>query len=547
MNRTSKIDSKQKPSRHILVWLESWEFYENPFKSWDAAREPDLSRYYIKPPFYEQLLSEPVSSLIFSYRGGGKSAALRMLASECRPLFRNSNVLAVPFTDFSPFVEDLSHVKKYTLRDYLTKIIEISLVRALIDIWKQFSHGLSIETLVLGELRYWLEKNAEYLLDIRQPDAFYENVIHNYLFRGNWDFNNRENVRSIGSNSKRNHFFTFWESLVKAEPCPPKISLTSSSQIMWAFIQFLLNLLSTEHVTCSYIYLLIDGVDEYLLTQNDADAAVKLLKPLLGNLRFLEIPNLAVKFFLPLEFKPFFSDIARTDRLQSYELMWKARPKGCAFERTRDLLRARINHFNKAGIQSLAEMCVPSLRSWIEDAILDEAQGNPRNMLRLGNQIFVEHCRGNPYPESEITQNDWERALSWFRGTVNPYHQEIVTKGSRKDEGIHEKLEEDSSFALNIDLKAGNIFIGSEKIPPPPNRQYRLLAYLYRRKGEICSRDEIIRAVYKNEAGISDEALGSLVYRLRIHLYKHRKDEKITKSHYIRTVPYRGYVLDNAV
>lgn len=525
----SQFDS-QGLSGHILTWLKSWDFYDNPFKVWDAAREPDLQHYYVKPPFYEQMLTEPVSSLVYACRGGGKSAALRMLAAECRPQFSGSSVLAVPFTDFSPFAEDIS-ARPPTFEEYIKNIITLTLEAALRDIWKRArQESPPKEKTILQELRYWIEQYAPYLLT---P--------------------NLANVLNTGAPIPIHYryeaekaFRAFWSEVLRVSPVPPQYSFNSLTQTIQIFITFIRNLLSTDRYPCAAVYVLVDGIDEYLFTQDDANAAATIIKPILGNLRFLETPGLAVKFFLPLEFRTAFDATARTDRLQSYVLQWKPQDEPNAIEKLRHLLRNRIRYFNTAGIHSLADMCVPGLRSWIEDALLEEAQGVPRNVLRLGNQIFVEHCRERPDLESEITQQDWERALSWFRGTVlsTQFKQTETSRSFTRTRKVVEKPTA-GELRLRMDLKAGRVFLGDKELAPLPDLEFRLLAYLYRRKGEICSRDEIIQAVYTTQDGVSDETLGSLVYRLRKRIQRFSEDPSLDMEHFIRTVRGRGYTLDH--
>lgn len=113
-----------------------------------------------------------------------------------------------------------------------------------------------------------------------------------------------------------------------------------------------------------------------------------MLRPLLGNLRLLEMPHLAVKLFLPAEQQPALEAIARVDRLDAFTLSWDSAAKSGHTQSLRELLRSRVRFFHALGSYSLSEMCTRELRHSIEDALLEEGGDSPRNLLRLGNQLF---------------------------------------------------------------------------------------------------------------------------------------------------------------
>ena len=82
---------------------------------------------------------------------------------------------------------------------------------------------------------------------------------------------------------------------------------------------------------------------------------------------------------------------------------------------------------------------------------------------------------------------------------------------------------------------------GRELDPPFSLAQYRLLELLYDRDGRVCSRDEIVEAVWPEaaEEGVSDQAIDALVRRLR-----ERIGEMDPGHQYIVTVRGHGFRLD---
>ncbi|MGQ9804124.1 MAG: FHA domain-containing protein [Anaerolineae bacterium] len=83
---------------------------------------------------------------------------------------------------------------------------------------------------------------------------------------------------------------------------------------------------------------------------------------------------------------------------------------------------------------------------------------------------------------------------------------------------------------------------GREVLPPLSPAQYRLLTTLLDARGQVVSREEVVRAVWPDEdvRGISDQAIDALVRRLR-----ERLAELDPHHEYIATVRGHGFRLEN--
>lgn len=95
---------------------------------------------------------------------------------------------------------------------------------------------------------------------------------------------------------------------------------------------------------------------------------------------------------------------------------------------------------------------------------------------------------------------------------------------------------------LQLDTSTHQVSIGGQVLDPPLSLlQYRLLELLYEREGGICSRDEVIDAVWPEDesAGISEQALDAVVRRLRDRLAEVDPDRQ-----YVVTVRGHGFRLD---
>lgn len=103
-------------------------------------------------------------------------------------------------------------------------------------------------------------------------------------------------------------------------------------------------------------------------------------------------------------------------------------------------------------------------------------------------------------------------------------------------------LEQVSRRGIHIDRDSHRVWVGDcELIPPLSSAQYRLLELLYNRAGAVCSREEIVNAVWPEalEEGVSEQAIDALARRLRERL------ATVDPEHsYIITVRGHGFRLE---
>ena len=96
---------------------------------------------------------------------------------------------------------------------------------------------------------------------------------------------------------------------------------------------------------------------------------------------------------------------------------------------------------------------------------------------------------------------------------------------------------------LYLDKERRVVLIGGQELSPPLSlAQFRLLELLYNGFGRVCSRDEIVGAVWPeaSEEGVSDQAIDALVRRLRERIGEIDPDHQ-----YIVTVRGHGFCLDD--
>ena len=100
-----------------------------------------------------------------------------------------------------------------------------------------------------------------------------------------------------------------------------------------------------------------------------------------------------------------------------------------------------------------------------------------------------------------------------------------------------------TGLRMRLDPETREVIIREEALDPPLSLpQYRLLEILFASQGGVCSRNDVVDAVWPDAmgAGVSEQAIDALVRRLRDRL-----NEVDSEHQYIVTVRGHGFRLDN--
>jgi DNA-binding response OmpR family regulator len=112
------------------------------------------------------------------------------------------------------------------------------------------------------------------------------------------------------------------------------------------------------------------------------------------------------------------------------------------------------------------------------------------------------------------------------------------------DAGATVPLFFEGQAGLRLDKDAKSVWIKGRELDPPLSlAQYRLIELLYDNEGKVCSRDEVVQAVWPDivEEGVSEQAIDALARRLRERLSELDPDHQ-----YIVTVRGHGFRFDNS-
>ncbi|MEO0248299.1 MAG: hypothetical protein ABIN58_01925, partial [candidate division WOR-3 bacterium] len=145
-------------------------------------------------------------------------------------------------------------------------------------------------------------------------------------------------------------------------------------------------------------------------TTSDFAEAAHLLVPLICNLKVLDLPGIAFRFFLPAEMQPFLESpldsLIRRDRVSQYTLEWDD-------NRLLELLHKRVQVFSRHRWESLDPLCAEPLRGRLEQEMVEACRGSPRTLLRLGHELLVQQAQmiGVDMGGEWLFREDaWERA-----------------------------------------------------------------------------------------------------------------------------------------
>jgi hypothetical protein len=502
--------SPHQQAKTLAAWLKEHGFTENPFALREAGREERLSEYFVEGPYYDEIKGgahDPRTAFVFAARGCGKSAYRVMIQCSCRPDDRDSPILAIPYTDFSRVLAETNgDLYQITVNHHLRAILATGLA-ALLHEFVEFPEGF----LKLPRKRQDIFKA---LMGEHAPSLLHPTFLSDRLRE--WG---KEAVADLLEGAAEQELLgallvstaeplpRFLQTLLTepSGPLPDGLPLMEHWRALVALIQ---------RTGLKAVYVLVDRLDEFAETAIDAQTAVAtFLLPLVADLSLMEKSPVAFKFFLPLEVFDLLQEnsVVRFDRLNRYHLEWRD-------DHLVRMLRSRLQAFSRGRVPSLDAIADVYVAGHIDGQLVKWAYGSPRNLLLLGDTLLAIHCDREGDRQPLLTEEDLQGVPDRFEREYGP----LVP-------------------LLSIDEKQQKVFIGGrpirEKLSP---LEYELLCFLYQNAGEVKSKDDIYLAVYKTPEGVSDEAIDSLVFRLR---QKIEPDPK--KPAYLVTQRGRGYRLMN--
>lgn len=398
-------------------WLDFFGFSASPFSKWEAEEEarlsPErLSDQWVKPACFDRILgqaSEPKTVLVFAPRGAGKTACRILVEYYCKEGLgqgeraeTGGRVLPVLHIHHDEAIWQ-SVERQQTIDEYWhTREILKQAVQALTDLL-QSEDELSqrIDGMSSGR-----RADLQWLFYSYSPQSM-EDVA---LVQKELGFSYLPAMEARGMGLVRDDpehrpFFGDRQAYLDAR------RHTSPIDQLYLFVD-LICADEPQGFGFEAVYVLLDGLDEFSFSADlKTEHAVRLLAPLLSNLRLMNAPNMAFKCFLPAEIS---TDIlhhptVRRDRLGFETITWSEQDM-------QEILGRRLATYGS--VQEIDMLCAPELRG-LEHRLIEVADGNPRRMIRLCDFLLQAHLERplEQLPE-EIGEGaylfstaDWEEAL----------------------------------------------------------------------------------------------------------------------------------------
>jgi DNA-binding winged helix-turn-helix (wHTH) protein len=470
----------------VDAWLEAQGFTSNPFAVWEADSEPKLSNHFIHMSWFDQICGDPRnprSAILFAKRGYGKTACRREVARLCGPQHRPP-ALIVQIIAYEWILSE--GLQSITLQRYLTYIVR----QAMQEIWSKLQRRKSRRSALLDNeqlaldfyaLMRWAGTREAALLPVR-------------------DFSDDQLSRLV--DYYRN----------QAEPMDILQKLVELAQ-------------AAGYVS---VYVLVDRVDELPLTENDMDAALDLLRPLLGSLSILGSPGIAFKFFLPEELHDLMTQlgIGRLDRIHHHHLYWTN-------DTLLQLLSERLRSYSPMvdlgdapGVIAFQDLCEQSNDGDIDKQLVETCEGSPRRLIILANQIVLDHCQTADTVESQISVD------------ILNSHLRRIPK-------------------ISLNLRGEILFDGVDQQIKLPKLLHKLLQLLWQERNRYVTEVEIhdhiymsdnegkIRDPQKQEESTQNPRSADAVYKLVTRLRRKIEPELKNSKNYIDFVHGHGYRLCN--
>lgn len=476
-------------------WLDQRGLQKNPFAVWNAERDLELPGYFVDMGQFDELLRLTEPCVVFARRGCGKTAQRQMLAAQCRPLHSDSPWLAVIYT-YAGLEQALAAASYDATQLQATHHVAALLRQGLIALEGEAKRDPKVRTALshpnaASRLNAYLERYAPHLVAHSSPGA--------------------------ASN----------------------LDALTTVELM----QGLVVLIKAANLDLGIV--LVDGLDEFLLTATDSAQTVALLAPLLGTLPLIECPGLAFKFFLPQEIEPVLRDHQwfRPDRLRIFRIAWQESD-------LQNLIGQRLTYFSEKGDRAytrLGQLCQDELANLVDEELAKLAEGLPRGALILADMLLRAHCE-QPGPPERIAPETWEAVKArWpvlraelLETRPSGLSPEQVPAAKEAQQPLRPEPSPSEWPALVVDKTTGCVWLGEHEITKEIRAQdFRVLACLYRNQKAVCSKDLLVEQAWPDAlGGVSDQAIAASIARLRRNLGQSSPHEG-----YIETVTGRGYRL----
>jgi hypothetical protein len=490
-------------SQRLWRWFERMGFQEDPFALYQAEKEGEsLLSFYVDRPYLYDILGNPAypqTAFLMAQQGHGKTASREILAYQCMSGKLRRRALAIHYSDFSNLLSQVQgNISQITARDHVENIIRAILKTMVQDVPATYFDLL--QDVERSLLNGYVKTFADPISQLK--------------------------MRAILKDDPAN---LAWEAL-------------STVELLTALADVFIQLGQAPDRTYQSLYILVDRVDE---TSAGPESAAALLESLVTDKVLLSVPNIAFKFFLPLDVGQRLHTLAdlRPDRLCTRIIDWN-KP---ALE---DVIRQRLIHYSNGKIESLGDIAMAAARDRVTDRLIDASGSSPRTLLRLCQELIYTHVTRTD--DALINNQDVAATLSNFfhREDLITTHPLITTTDTIADPEPESKAHPHQApreeKGLHIDI-SGHVWIDGEQLTPALTQQeFALVRLLYDRSPNILTHQELIDIIWPEKDWQEDEAYDEQNLRKLVSRVRQRLEPEVParKSRFVKSVHGRGYWLN---
>lgn len=457
--------------------LDDLGFRDNPFASYVAENEPDIERYFVRPPYFDEVATRGQarrSLVIFGARGAGKSATRLTFYKDCwaRRLRDEPAPLAIALDDYSRVTA--GGLANADLGRFVAEVgyLTIEAVLAWLSGLEEADRELQLETmtpeqesLVIALLERFYLSRPELVRSatVREPLKLLNQAWHKRTklwLEKRWDAV-AGLISAIATAIAR-----------KAADAEPNIDaglrdLLRANPAQWNDGQFARILLArfaefAKVFGFQGVVVLVDKVDETPLTSNSAAATAALLFPLLSTTQLLEIEDFGWLLFLWDKVKDGYSgaeQAVRLDKIAHATIQW---PEAFLLS----LIDRRLAHFSDGKIDSFDQLCERGTDAAAALAeVVQLCMRSPRELIRVLDTVVREHDELHEVESvsSRITRDSIDRALDKYAIETLPrlYAKQPLQQIVRMPLGAFTNRDVQNQFRIN-DQSARNRIRGWE-------------------------------------------------------------------------------------
>ena len=359
----------------LSPFLAQFGFAEDPFEHVDAEQEPQLGAYFVPPPYFTTVMGDPrapKSHVVLAPRGGGKTAQRRMIELQSA---EEGDFLCITYDAFDqPAGFQASDA---SLAYHLNQICRRLLLGVLVVLDEYPERAADLPEHQRQLLKFQIDRFLGSLSAAELQNAV--TSLKNFGDKARDFFNKyagplRVLINAIMSKLEMDKLDVPEEVLEEAK---------RDESLAYHFE----NLLAVaQHIGFASTYILVDRVDEMPIT-SDASTTFQFIWPLLADLRTLETTGVGFKFFLWDEIQEQMDQgNFRSDRIDIDRLSW-------TYEELSEMLRLRLEIYSEAKARSFNDLLCDGVGLDAHSLIAHMANGSPRDMYRLANQIVAEQTR----------------------------------------------------------------------------------------------------------------------------------------------------------